>query len=349
MSLSDKPVVILDQHFRKVDELFSADDYEALNTLCHVIGGANRPMAPALIDASLPDASFLVAARPSLTRKALSEAGRLRAIIEVSGTFQEGLDYAYCFERGIEVLSCAPGFRFSVAEMTLGLLLAGARGIVSEHEKFRAGSEGWLVENVGSDFSLYGQSVGFVGFGAIARETARLLAPFGATLKVFDPWLASSGVDIQDATFCGLEETVLSTRCLIIAAVPTDENYHMVDRRLIERMAPGTLVVLVSRSHLVDFEALIEAADDGRIRVATDVFPDEPVPRDASVRHAANIILSPHRAAAVEGGRHPIGRMIVHDIEHILAGTAERSLQPATPERIQNIIRAPRMAAVGGQ
>jgi len=347
MAQSIKPVMILDQHFRTVEELFHPDDYEELLTLCDVTGGADRPMDRSTLEAALPRATFLVAAHPKLSRDDLIGAADLQAIIEVSGTFRIGLDYDFCFERGIEVLSCAPGFQYSVAEMTLGLMLAGARGIVSEHEKFRMGRENWLGENAGSDFTLYKQDIGFVGYGAIARETAQLLAPFDPRIKAHDPWLAESGFDDPSVRFCALDELVSTSRCIVVAAAPTDENYQLLDTTMIGRMKAGTLVIVISRSHLVDFDALIAAADNSRIKVATDVFPREPVLPDAPVRQSKNTILSPHRAAAVEGGRHPIGRMIVSDIKNILNGTSGRHLQPATPARIQNIIRAPMIAETG--
>ena len=56
--------------------------------------------------------------------------------------------------------------------------MRAGRGIVDEHERFRTGSERWLNDNAGIDFSLHGQTVGFVGFGSIAQECTRLLQPF---------------------------------------------------------------------------------------------------------------------------------------------------------------------------
>lgn len=339
-----KAPLIMDQHFRQIEELFSASAYTALNEMCDVTGGVNWPMPREAFMASLPDAEFVVAAKPQLTREDIAVARNLRAVIEVSGTFQTGLDYEACFERGIEVLSCAPGFRYSVAEMTLGLMLAGARGIVDEHERFRVGSERWLADNEGTDFTLYGQSIGFVGFGSIARETARLMAPFAPRIKAFDPWLQASGQH-DDITFCGLEDVLTTCRCIVVAATPTEENYQLVSRDLIRKIPKGTLVVVISRAHLVDFEALIEAAEAGRIRIASDVFPHEPVAKRDPMRQADNAIWSPHRAAAVEGGRHPIGDMIVHDIRAIQTGQPERRLQAASLQTVQKIIRAPLVAS----
>ena len=336
-----KPIAILDQHFRAVEELFTPDAYARLQSLCTIHGGLNWPMRREELTALLPRTTFLVAARPMLDLAELEAAPALRAVIEVSGTFQTGLDYDCCFARGVEVLSCAPGFRYSVAEMTLGLILAGGRGIVSEHERFRQGFERWFDDDVGRGFSLYGQTIGFVGYGAIARECARLLAPFNPRIKAFDPWLKASGRDTGEATLCELEEVMTSCRCIVVAASPTDENYRMISRKLVEKIPQGTMVVVISRAHLVDFEALFDAAQEGRIVLASDVFPDEPVSWHDPIRSGHNVIWSPHRAAAVEGGRQPIGDMIVDDIAAILDGRPERRLEPASPATISNIIGAP--------
>ena len=339
-----KSTLIMDQHFRQLEELFRPSAYSTLQETCTVVGGANWSLPREDLMANLPHAEFIVAATPRLTREDIEMSPNLKAVIEVAGTFQTGIDYKACFDHGIEVLSCAPGFRYSVAEMTLGLILAGARGIVDEHERFRAGSERWLHDNMGTDFSLYGQTIGFVGYGSIARETARLLAPFAPKIKAFDPWLKATGM-VDEVTFCDLEETVTTNRCIVVAATPTEENHQLVSRDLIGKMPRGTLVVVVSRAHLVDFEALVEAADAGRLRIASDVFPREPVSKRDAMRQAENVIWSPHRAAAVEGGRHPIGDMIVHDIQAIQSGRPERRLQTASLENIQKIIRAPLVAS----
>lgn len=339
-----KPILLLDQHFRQVEELFRPEKFNQLRQRCDVIGGVNWPMQRSEFLEHLPNASFVVAATPELNAKELASAQNLKAVIEVSGTFQVGIDYDYCFEYGIETLSCAPGFRYAVAEMTLGLMIAGARGIVEEHERFRNGSERWRFDNVGTDFSLYGQSVGFIGYGSIARECSRLLAPFNPRIKAFDPWLRASGANPENITLCELDELVTTSRCIIIAATPTDENYQLLSKSLIEKIPDGALVIVISRAHLVDFNALVEAAHRGQIRLASDVFPHEPIARRDAIRLTENVTWSPHRAAAVDGGRHPIGDMVVHDVSNIIDGVAHRRLQPATPETVRNIIRAPLVA-----
>lgn len=345
MARSSKPMLLLDQHFRTVGELFSSAAHAELNAIFDIRGGFDRPMRRSEFLEHLPEAAFVVAAKPEMNAAELAAAKRLKAVIEVSGTFQDGLDYSYCFENGIEVLSCSPGFRCSVAEMVLALLLAACRGVVDEHERFRVGKERWFDDLAESAFTLYGQTVGFVGYGEIARECARLLEPFSPTIKAFDPWLAERSPALAGVELCGLEELATTCRVVIVAAVPTDENFQLFSRQCVERLPAGAVVVLASRAHLVDFGALVDAANDGKIRFAADVFPSEPVDPPSSYRSARNVIWSPHRAAAVDGGRHPIGEMIVHDCRNILAGEAARRLKAADSSTVYSIVRAPLAAA----
>ena len=122
---------------------------------------------------------------------------------------------------------------------------------------------------------------------------------------------------------------------LYITAVPTAENKGMITDDVLSRMPDQALLVILSRAHLVNFDAVTCAAASGRITVATDVYPSEPLPGDHVLRSLPNVILSPHRAAAVHGGRRLIGDMILDDLEAIFAGRLERRLAVAQHSRIE--------------
>lgn len=332
-----KPLLILDQHFRRLEELFRPESFKALCDICDVRGGQNWAMERQRIEALLPEAQFYVSVKPELSASELEAAPNLRATIEVSGAFRDGLDYAACFAQDIEVLSCSPGFRQSVAEMTLSMILAGGRSLVAQHEAFRTGAERWLDDLEDTDFSLYGQTVGFIGYGQISRETHRLLAPFDPKVMAYDPFLRDAGPGVS---LCDLETLVSNCRVVVVAAVPSEETKGLLSAEMIARLAPGALVVLISRAWCVDFPALVDACEAGRITVATDVFPDEPVSRTDPIRSTQRMIFSPHRAAAVPGGRHPIGDMILHDVAAILEGRSDRQLKRAEPSMIAGLVSA---------
>ena len=329
-----RPKVLLDPHWRRMAELFSPTVLTDLKDKCDLIWGKDEPMPRDQFTEALRDAEVLVTTAPEISQAVLDGAPDLQLVVEVEGAFPGSIDYAACAARNVEVLSCAPGFRQSVAEMGLAMALAGARGLVAEHDAMRTGQEHWLEDHAGRDFTLFGATVGIVGFGQIAQELARLLKPFGVRLLAHDPWLPASVAAEYNVKLLSLDDVMARARCLFVAAVPTTENRHLLNARNLALMPKGALLVLLSRAHLVDFDALIARVDAGDIRAAVDVFPFEPVSADDPVRTNPGLILSPHRAAAVEGGRQLIGEMIRDDIFAWMTGDPKRRLGVADHKRI---------------
>ena len=228
-----KPLLILDNHFRTKSELFTDKTFAELASICDIRGGMDAPMPRQQIKDLLPKAAFYIGSRPELNASDLAHAPKLRATIEVAGAFREGLDYDACFDRGLEILSCSPGFRNSVAEMTLAMMLAAGRGLVDEHEAFRTGTERWLDDRPERDFSLYGQSVGFIGYGQISPETHRLIRPFAPQVMAYDPFLKEAGNDVD---LVDPETLVQNCRIVVLAAVPSEETRGLLSAGLIQKM-----------------------------------------------------------------------------------------------------------------
>lgn len=336
-----KPTIILSPEWRSVDELFSADALQDLHARFDIVWGQDGTIPDDLYRQILPKAHTVIAAQPRIAKEDLANAPALKAVIEVSGAFPETIDYHACAEADVEVLSCSPGFRESVAEMGLAMLLAGARGLVDEHEAFRKGSERWLQDRPATDFSLYRSTVGFVGFGQISQEMTRLLAAFGTRVLATDPWLSQDAADRFGVELVPLEELVTSCRAVIVAAVPTRDNHHLINADLLATIPDQTLVILLSRAHLLDLDAMVVEVGRGRLRFISDVFPEEPLPADHPVRQMSDVILSPHRAAAVAGGRQLIGDMILDDLCAMLEGDKTRRLAKAS------LASVGRMAGIG--
>ncbi len=329
-----KPVILFDPHWRTVSELFSVSMLADFQNRFDVVWGENAPIPTDVFEQFWPSASALVAATPVVTAEMLANAPSLKTIIEVSGAFPDSIDYAACIENNVEVLSCSPGFRTSVAEIGLAMAISGARGLFVEHELFRNGKENWLEDKPETDFTLHGSQIGFIGFGQIAQELSRLLAPFAPRIKAYDPWLPNQRAEEFGIELCDFHEVLLWSRCLFVTASPTTENEGLLSRSALSKLSDNTMVVVLSRAHLVDFDALTAEAVSGRLRIATDVFPEEPMPADHPIRLAANALLSPHRAAAIEGGRQLIGEMIVDDLTAIFAGKTDRRLASADAKTI---------------
>ena len=331
--MSIRPTVIVDPHYRKMSEVFSPADRARLDDIVEVVWGRDEPMPMDLANSSLPNALAVVCANWPYG-DVLDQAVRLRAVIGVSGAFPRDLDYEECFRRGIRVLSSAPAFGPQVAEMALGMALAASREIAAGDRAMRAGDEKWLHAGNQTTFLLYGQPVGFIGFGNLGRCLRPLLAPFGCPISVYDPWLGDGYLRSLGVEPKKLPQLLASSRVIFALATPTVENRALLTRDLLERIQPGAVLVLISRAHVVDFDALTELVLAGRFKAAIDVFPVEPLPATHPIRRAHGVVLSAHRAGSVPEGLWDIGRMVVDDLEAIATGIPPQRLQVAQPELI---------------
>ena len=266
-----RPRVVVDPHGRRLSEIFSPGDLARLHDIAEVVWGQDEPMPVDAARDAMSDAVAIVTAGWRYGPIPAS-ASKLRAIIDVSGGLPASLDYADCFARGIHALTAAPGFARQVAEMALGMALASCRSIVAGDRAMRAGQEKWMHAGNEDTFMLFDQPVGFIGFGGIARALQPLLAPFHCPISAFDPWLGDGYLRSQGVTPVSLEHLVESSRVVFVLAAPTPSNQALLDRAVLERFQPGAVLVLVSRAHVVDFDAMTELVGQGRLRAVPGVW-----------------------------------------------------------------------------
>jgi phosphoglycerate dehydrogenase-like enzyme len=331
--MATKLNVLLDPHARRIDEIFSAADLARLHTIANVHWGQDAPMPQEQAAAALADAEVVICATWRYG-DALYRAPKLRAILTVSGGFPLDFDYEYCFDHRMRVLSVAPAFGPQVAEMALGMAIAAAREIVSGDRAMRAGTELYLHRgNVGA-FSLFNQPVGLIGYGGLARALQPLLAPFGCAISVYDPWLSAGYLARQGVMPVDLDTLLATSRFIFVLAVPSGENRALLSAEKLALIQQDAVFVLISRAHVVDFDALTTLVAEGRFRAAIDVFPQEPLAPDHPIRRAEGAILSAHRAGSVREQMWALGEMVVDDLEAIALGMPPRRMQLAEPELV---------------
>ena len=332
-----KEKVILNTHSRPVSMVMSDEDLERLHDLVDVVWGKDELMPEEEVARVRGDVFAIITGRTNYGP--LEEMPNLKAIMETNGRHPSPdiVDYKACFERGIRVLSCAPAYGPMVAEMALGMVIASARGIVSAHQDFQVGEEIYLYPSNSTCFTLYDQTVGFIGFGGLAQNLKALLAPFRCSIQVYDPWLPESRIRQGGGIPVDLETLLKTSKVIFVLAIPSKENREMLDRELLSLIREDAVFALISRSHMVNFEALTDLLYEGRFRAVIDVFPNEPMPKDHRIRQAPNAILSAHRAGTVWKDMHLIGRMVVNDLEAMLAGLPPSEMQVAQPEIVYRL------------
>ncbi|MEY3611564.1 MAG: hypothetical protein RJB14_1286 [Pseudomonadota bacterium] len=333
MDNSLKPVVLLDPYPRNNAMIFREADWQRLHALADIITVEAGAVPDAVVDACLPQISAVMG-QTALPEARIERAPKLKAVLNVEGNFFNNMDYAACFSRGIRVACPAPAFAQPVAEYGLALALDLARGITAADRHFRSGTERYGFRGNTGVQTLFGASVGIIGFGNIARKLTALLTPFGCTIQVFDPWLPDSVLREWGTEPCDLNTLLSVSRIVFVLAAPTVRNGGFIGAPELALLRDGSQLILLSRAEVMDFDALRAELRSGRIQAAIDVFPQEPFSASDELRGEESVLLSAHRAGGIDSALKTIGEMAVDDLELILQGLPPVRMQLAHPETI---------------
>lgn len=264
--------------------------------------------------------ALIVRSRTKVTADLLRAAPVL-ALVARAGVGVDNVDMAAAAERGVRVVNAPGAATASVAELTIAFYLLLVRGLYPAVASTKSGR--WERSAHGRE--LAGKTVGFVGYGRIAREVARRLEPFGTATIAYDPYVLS-GVDRTEVVPW---ETLLERADIVsVHAALTRENRHLLDARAFARMKPGAFVVNVARGPLVDEAALLATLKAGRLAgAALDVFEVEP-PVNRELLELPNVIATAHIGAMTAEGQARAGAEIVDEVLRALRGEPLRALVP---------------------
>lgn len=181
----------------------------------------------------------------------------------------------------------------SVGEVTLLFALAMLRDLVDLNHSTKAGD--WAT-HTGS--IVHGKTYGLVGFGVIAQYVAKLLEPFApAKIYAYDvmpnyEMAEKLGVEMTDF------DTLLKESDIISVHIPgLEENVNLFNEEVFRKMKKTAVFINVARGCVVDEAALYKALNEKWIaKAATDVFAEEPTPKDNPLLTLDNLICLPHKA-----------------------------------------------------
>jgi len=275
---------------------------------CRVLDASAEPTT---LGTHLADAwGLIVRSRTKVNADLLAKAPHLQLIAR-AGVGLDNIDLPSAKKRGIQVVNSPSAASASVAELTIGLYLALLRGLYPAITSTKAGR--WERGTHGHE--LAGRTVGFVGYGRIAREVARRLRAFGARTIAYDPFVPTAG---DGTEMHSLKEILAGADIVSVHAASTPENRHLLDAAAFAGMRPGSYLVNVARGALVDEGALLEALSSGRLAgAALDVFETEPPTNRALLEHP-KVIVTPHVGASTEEGQQRAGSEIVAEVLRVL-------------------------------
>lgn len=260
--------------------------------------------------------------RTPVMRTLMERLPSLKLIVTTGGA-HAGLDVKAAAERGITCCSTASS-RFATAELTFGLILALARGIVFQHNSIRAG--GWQLA-LGED--VRDKTLGIIGLGSLGTKVAGFGKAFGMNPIAWSQNLTDEQAKAGGAVRVSKEELFQRSDFITIHYKLSARSRGIVGAADLSRMKRTAYFINTSRGPLIDEKALIAALQEGRIAgAALDVFEQEPLPKDHPLRTCPRIITTPHVGYASRENYVTYYREIVEDIEGWLAGKPVRVLKP---------------------
>ncbi len=227
----------------------------------------------------------------------LEHCPRLKVIAK-HGVGVDNIDCDAATARGIPVVFTPKANANSVAEHTVGLMLALARNVVPASVALRDGRFADRSQFIGVE--LAGRTLGIVGLGRIGSRVAEIAsAGLAMTVCGYDPYVAPGAYSGPAERVESLDELLAAADFLTLHVGLTAETRHLLDDRRIARLKPDCRVLNTSRGAVIDEHALIRALEEGRIAgAALDVFEEEPIAADQPLCRAPNVLLTPHIASS---------------------------------------------------
>ena len=274
---------------------------------------------PGRLRATVAEARALIVRNQTQVTAELIRQGAGLEIIARAGAGLNNVDVDAASAAGIVVAYTPDENSVSVAELSIGLMLALARRIPQADRHTRAG--GWARRRF-TGIELSAKTLGVVGLGRIGRLTAARARALGMTILAHDDFIDPQVPAVREleARLVGLD-ALLAGADFVSCHVPlTDSTEGLFDYARFCRMKPGAMFINTSRGEVVDEAGLARALEEKRIAgAALDVRSVEP-PQPGPLAQMENVILTPHVAAFTEEAQHRVVASVCRDTAAVLRG-----------------------------
>jgi phosphoglycerate dehydrogenase-like enzyme len=252
-------------------------------------------------------------------------------MLGMTGARNASLDTPACTARGIVVCNTQGGgyTDSATAELSLGLLIAAARGIPKGDDNMRHGR---FQMGVPVGIGLAGKTIGIIGLGRLGGYMATYCLALRMKVIAWSQNLTAERCHEIGAALVTKDELMRQSDAISIHMVLSPRSRGLVGADDIARMKQGAILINTSRGPLIDEKAMLAALQAGRIVAALDVYDQEPLPEDHPLRRVPNTVLMPHLGYGVKetwAGFYP------QMIENAVAFLDGRPVRVANPEVLQ--------------
>ncbi|MFX1285219.1 MAG: hydroxyacid dehydrogenase [Promethearchaeota archaeon] len=261
--------------------------------------------------------AIIVRSATKIPREVIEKGTKLK-VIGRAGVGVDNIDVEAATENEIFVVNSPQASTISVAEITIGYILALSRNLVQATNETKKGK--WPKKRL-MGTELYKKKLGFIGCGRIGAEVAKRAQVFGMHCLVYDPYLppevpAKIGVEMTD----DLDKLFRISDFITIHAWLTEETRGMVSKNELKKMKSTSFLVNCARGGIVDEDALYDALKEKKIAgAALDVFSVEPAIENR-LFELENLYVSPHIAASTKEAQIRAGLVTAEQVQLVLSG-----------------------------
>ena len=259
----------------------------------------------------------------------LIDACRNLKLIQCLGAGFNHVDMAAAERRGIPVANSAGQNATTVAEFTIGCIIALQRRLVESDAAVKAGRYGDFrpqILKTGLQ-EIGGSRIGLVGFGHIGREVARIACVLGASVVYHTPRQQPAAIEQNLNVSHRSLDNLLAESDIVSLHVPLNETTRcLIGARELALMKAGSLLVNTARGMVVDQAALAEALESGHLGgAAIDTFDPEPPPAghpllSLSEEARRRLLLTPHTAGLTVPSFRRMLKACFVNMERVLKG-----------------------------
>jgi len=297
MAAAKRRVVVTQRYFDQATIDYLKENNCEVDILDLPKGKADANLTPDELKAVLAGAGGWIVGHAHVTRELLQDLPDL-AVISRRGVGYERVDVDAVRDLGRVVTIAAGGNDASVADHTIGLMLAVGRRLRETQNRMLAGD--WTIL-ISSDLNR--KTVGIVGLGRIGRSVVQRLAGFDCRILVYDPHPDADYARSQGVTFCDVETILRESDYISLHAPLVAATRNLIGAKALALMKPTAIVINAARGGLVDDRALLQALKEGRLAGAgLDVYLSE---SDKSLTEVTaelialpNVVATPHSAAS---------------------------------------------------
>jgi len=254
---------------------------------------------------------LIVRSRTNVTKEIL-EAGKQLKSVGRAGVGLDNIDLDTAEKRGVKVFNTPEATAEAVAELTMGLMLALARGIPSADRAVKEGK--WIKKDL-IGWELNGKILGTIGLGNIGERVARLAKAFGMKILITKRTPPAPALLKElEAEFVSLQELLKRSDIVTIHVPYSPQTHRMIGEKEFKLMKKGSYLVNTSRGAVVDEKALLKALQSQSLGgAALDVYEVEP-PKNWVLMQLPNVVCTPHTGAQTQEAQKTASALIAEKI-----------------------------------